>query len=188
MWIIDNPWPPFFLLVLGAMFCIWRWRQTRQPGFAIAAGSLLIAAGLVHVADYTVVTEAEVVEGKVHELVAAFQAKDLPLTLGFLAPNISPKGIPSMVKSAMNFVTIQGDIDVKDVRVEMQPESSRAITRFRANAHVIYQADQKGFQPSRWELTWQKPLNSDWQVVRVKRLDPLSDREVSVFYPLDSKR
>jgi hypothetical protein len=185
MWIVDNPWPPFFLLMAGAILCAWRWSQTGSPRLAIVAGSLLIAAALVHVADWFVITESEVVEERVHQLVTAFQKKDLKRTQSLLAPNVTPSSIPSMIRSAMNFVVFDGDIDVKDMRVEMQPDNNRAVSRFRANARVTYQGDHKDFQPSRWELTWQRPPQGEWQVIRVKRLDPLSDREVSLFYPLE---
>ena len=184
MWVTDNPWPPFFLLVISAGLMFWRWSQMQAGrGWLIGAGCLLIAAGGVHLIDSLVVTDAEIVEQNVHELVTAFQKKDLPKTKSYLAPTIQPLAVPSLISSAMTFVQIHGDIDVKDLQVEMQRGKSVAISRFRANATVSTPGYQQQHQPSRWELAWER-IGGEWKIVRVTRLDYISDREVSLLYPL----
>ena len=71
------------------------------------------------------------------------------------------------------FVSVESDIRVTDVSVQLTNEDSRAITHFRANATVSASGVGGGYHPSRWELTWQKE-GDEWKITRTKYLNVMT--------------
>jgi hypothetical protein len=177
-WFTENPWPPIFILGIAACVMLAVWSSQKRAIWLMGALTAVIAAMAVFVVERSIITEGERVEKKVLELTAAFQARDKDRLLSFFSVQAPEWRL--VAQTALDRVTIKDDLSIKDMSVRVTNENSRAVSRFRANGTVLYEGNNIGHHPSRWELTWQKEGN-DWKIVDVQRLDLIKDQKLGIF-------
>jgi ketosteroid isomerase-like protein len=176
-WFTENPWPPIVLLglVVCALLAVW---SSQKRGIwlvgVVAAAALAVAVFFI---EKSIVTEKERIEQKVLELTAAFQRKDRDRTLSFFSAQ-EPE-LRQMAESALEMVTLEKDLDIKDFDVRLFGEGTGAVSRFRANGTVSALGDSGHFW-SRWDVTWQKE-GGDWKIIAVQRLNPLKEEKMQTF-------
>ncbi|MFN0051382.1 MAG: hypothetical protein ACKV0T_04280 [Planctomycetales bacterium] len=178
MWFTENPWPPILILGIVACVCLGSWYSHRKLLLLIGALVTIIAAVATYYVERAIITDGEQVEANVRSLTAAFQRKDRTATLAFISPNSTEWR--DVVTSALEWVDVDPDLDVKDLQVTLYGENSQALSHFRANGTVKFKGFSAGFQPSRWELRWQKE-GTEWKIIDVVRLHPLKDQRMQVF-------
>ena len=166
------------ILVIAAVACLAAW-VSQKRGFWLVAGLLsLLAAGAVYFVERSIVTEAERVEQNVRALAAAFQLKDRDATLAFFS--LQATGLRVQVAQALDSVDLPNGIDIKDMRVRMSNENTRALSHFRANGTVSFRGMGSSHAASRWEVTWQKEAGQ-WKIIEVQRLNPYKDEKMDFF-------
>lgn len=183
MWGTENPWPPIFLLLCAAVLALARFAQRKERKYLLLAGGLIFSTGLALLLDEYVVTPREQVELQARELVSAFQRREASETLAFFSRQVRPAVVPAQARVAMFMVQFPHGIEVKDFSVKLTREETQAVSRFRANSFVSYMGGEANYFPTRWQFTWQLEQGA-WKIVRVQRLDPTSDSEISLFHPL----
>ena len=178
-WFTEDAWPPMlFCLVAG--------------GLALAAGltgrgEKLLWAGLALVAlcpvlwvvERQIVTEAEVVERRVHDLGAAFVANDQDTFLEFFDPR------NAMLRGQAILAIKTADVPDLSIRELVVTDAGTAAvgrsyqTLFRANG-TVHAAGMQSHFATRWKLIWQ--LRDDrWTIVAVTRMHPVRDEELELF-------
>lgn len=179
MWFTETPWPPIIILLVVCCFLVAAWQGSRRGAYLGAVVVLLGACvGFIYLEEW-IVTDSERVERHVHDLVHAFQRRDEKGTLDFFSQQ-APE-YRTMVSKAMELVAIRDDVDVKDVNILILAEGTQAISHFRANATIAIRGlMQDSYQPSRWELTWQKEAG-EWKIVGVQRLNPVTGEKMGVL-------
>lgn len=169
------------MLTCIAIVCVLQWYSSRKSTPLILGALLLLAAGACLLWDEFVETPAEKVTKYVYDLAHAFQKEDADKTLSYISPRCRSRVSIGM---AVGKVKVKDDLRISDVHVRFREANSVAITHFRANASVSAQmagfTGDFGYQPSRWELEWQKEAG-DWKVIEVKRLNPITGKEVGFF-------
>jgi len=179
-WFTENPWPPIILLIIAAAGMLAVWSSQKRAIWLAGAATAIAAAGAVFLVARAIVTEAERVEKKVHEVAEAFERKDKDGTLAFFS--VQRPELRALVDQALEWVDLPNGVDIKDMSVRLSNENTRAITRFRANGTVSYKKLGSHHAPSRWEVTWQKEAG-DWKIIAVDRLDPIKDEKRQIFDP-----
>lgn len=164
-----------------AGFGLWSTRRTWGP--LIVMFVALGLSGASFVIDALVETPSEKVASNLYDLVDAFQKQDSARTLGHFSQQPKVLPIKAMVQAALKTVQVKDDVRVSDVSVKLMAEESQAIVHFRANASVslgMAGIGDVGYQPSRWELTWQKEAG-EWKISEVQRLDPITGKPLAFF-------
>ena len=185
MWFTEDAWSPIILcLVVGVIFFI-AWSTTQRPRFLTAIPVLIVAAIVIYFAEQSIVTDRERVETTLNDLVATFVDESHSFGQPGTGATVEPKCLDffsaqnikdrTRVLAALLFVSVDEDLRVTDVSVQLTNENSRAITHFRANATVTG-GGFSGYHPSRWELTWQKEAG-EWKVTRTKFLNIMTGDE-----------
>ncbi len=182
MWFTETPWPPIIgISILGVLLFLGFLSQWRT-GFLAGACLCVALCGIVFVVEQLIVTESEVVEQRLLDLVETFQRESReiglvnalvpgpePQTLNFISPNA--REVRGMVVGALRMVDLEDDVRISDVRTTLSNNNSRAVIHFRASATVR----QFGHRPTRWELTWQREQN-EWRVIGATRLNFLTGK------------
>ena len=179
MWLIDLLWPLAALFaLLTAAFGVWALVSGRGKLLAAAAVCLLLSGG-AFVADHLIVTEAERVEARMREVVAAAVAGDVDSVLGYFSPAAAEE--QAAVRFGLSLVTIETDLRLSDWDTEVTAADTRATTHFRANGTV--RAASFGVieqhVATRWEFVWRKEAGA-WKIVEIRRLDPLSGERIDL--------
>ena len=179
MWFTETSLPP--ILIFGAVACaafaVWVNRQKTR--YLVAAVVCLGLCGATYALERVIVTEREVVEGRVHSLCDGFRQKNWD-TLGDHF-SVREQQLREAAYAAMRMVTIQGNVRVSDVRATLAAQDTRAVTHFRANAMISVEGfGQVGWRASRWNITWQKEGGS-WRIIDVKRLNPINGEPMDFF-------
>lgn len=179
MWFTENPWPPIFILGIAACALTGAWASQRRGIFLVSALAALAGCFAIYAVERSIVTEGEQIEANVRTLTSAFQKKDRATVLAFFS-----KQAPDwqdVISRAFDLVEIKDDLDVKDMSVALHGEKSQAVSRFRANATITAKSlGIASYQPSRWELHWQKEGGA-WKIVDVIRLNPFKDDPMDIF-------
>ncbi|MBC7816638.1 MAG: hypothetical protein IAG10_07100 [Planctomycetaceae bacterium] len=196
MWFTDTPWPPILILSVIGVLLFLGWLSQRKTGYLTGVALCVVLCGFVFVLEQQIVTEQERVEQRLLDFTATFQRDSLqrgvinavlggpePESFKFLMRDADD--VRRMAARALDFVDIQDDVRISDIRTHMSNKNSRATTQFRASASVTVSGYNAVRQPSRWELTWGKE-DDEWKVIRATRLnfmsgkpldDPLAMRE-----------
>lgn len=178
MWFTDNPWPPMLICGLIAAILFFVWMSRGRNLFLYGAIALLVACGVIYLAERSIVTPGEEVEARVLALCRAFQEKD-PHTVDFISPNAPELRV--LLATAMKMVDVEDDVRITDLWVTTSNNNSRAVSHFRANATVSVQpVGNVGHQPARLELTWQRE-GGEWHVVAVQRLNPINGEPLGLL-------
>lgn len=176
MWFTENPWPPIvFFCIAAAVFGV-IWLNSQRVKHLLIALGLLVSTGLIFGLELIIVTEGERIEQHVLDLTSAFQKKDLDKTLGFFSTQNEKDR--NLIKIAYGMVTIDDDLRVTDVIVEVKAENSLATSHFRANGTISVTGNSyTGHIPSRWLLSWRKEEGL-WKITNTTRLHPIQNEEM----------
>jgi hypothetical protein len=178
MRLTENPWPVALLLALCSAACAVLFRQRQQNIFRAASGLCLLLTGATFIVERAIVTDRERLEQNISLLASAFERKDSAAVLNAFSAGAGKWR--DLASDALEWVTIKGQLSIKDVSVRLYGYESRAVTHFRANGTVEFKGVDLGHQPSRWELTWQRE-HGGWKIIDVRRLNPFSDEEMQPF-------
>jgi hypothetical protein len=178
-WFTENPWPPIFILGIAASIMLVVWTSQKRALWLAGALTAVIAAIAVFVVERSIVTEGERVEKKVLELVAAFVRADREAVLSHFS--VQAPELREMALRGMELVEFPSGIDVRDMRVRMTNENSRAVARFRANGVVSVRAlSARQSMASLWDVTWQKE-GGEWKIIEVVRLHPIKEEKMPIL-------
>ena len=183
MWFTETPWPPIVAcFVLSAMLWI-AWNVNRRGIYLIGIGFLLVAAGAVYAVERQIVTEREQIEIQLLEFTTAFQQGNVSQTLDFIAADATL--LRATAIAATTAVTVEDDLRITDVQVQLEDENTRAISHFRANATIsLPMQGNLGYRTSRWELEWRK-TDADWKAVSVRRLHPITGKDLGILEAIE---
>ncbi|MCA9014244.1 MAG: hypothetical protein KDA77_02825 [Planctomycetaceae bacterium] len=174
MWITETAIPPMIVCSIIAAILFVQWYLRRQTKYLVG---VIVMAGLTlgfYVLELNIITAREQVEADLYGLTNAFQNKEVDATLNYISPRAD--GLRLLVQTALNLVTIDGDLRITDVQTELRSEDSIATTHFRANGTATF-GSYSGRHPTRWELTWQK-MGGEWKVTKARRLNPITGEEL----------
>lgn len=179
MWFTENAWPPIIILSVVAVILFGLWQSQRRSGYLAGVVIALFAAVGVYFVEGAIVTEAELIETSVQQMVAACERGDIPATVGFIAPQ--EVALQLQIAAAMALVDVENDVRVTDLDVRMVAGGTQAVSHFRANATIgIKSMGHRARHPSRWELTWQK-TGDDWKVIEIQRLNVVDGRAMDLM-------
>lgn len=174
MWVTEEAWPPMVVCGAVAVLLVIMWAQRRQAKYLLGVvGMAALAAGIWRV-EQLIVTERERVSDSIYEITSAFQKRDLTRTLSFVSDRALD--LKALVTFGYNVVTVNDDMRVTDVVVEMAGENTRAISRFRVNATVTA-GNYSQRTPSRWEARWQLEAG-EWRMISIQELDPITGEQI----------
>ena len=103
-------------------------------------------------------------------MVRAFEAGDVERMLALFSQRALCER--ALARFAVEVVTADTPLSLKDIRVSFKNEDSIAVSEFRVNGTVSIRGRSVGHQPSQWRVTWRKG-SYDWRVIRIQELDPL---------------
>jgi hypothetical protein len=177
MWFTETPWPPIVIFAVAGACCAAAWINRRQAVYLAAIAALVVAGVVTHAVEARIVTERERVEWAIHDLADAFRAKDADRMLEHISANALQWR--HVAYGAMNLVTVEDDVTITDLSIEMRNQNSRATAWFRANG-TFSVGDFRGHRPTRWEVVWQLE-GGRWRIIGVERLDPVRGEPVGIF-------
>ena len=177
MWFTENAWQPAALFAAaGSAALFYALRTGLKSAYVLAAGAIAAAAGTV-LLERLVVTEREVVEGRITELADTVVDGDVERAMGFFSPTAATEA--AQVAMALAVVDVHDDLRITDGEVRLTAADSQAVTRFRANATItVARMGYESHQPTYWELVWRREGTAadatGWKIVEVRRLDPIT--------------
>ncbi len=174
MWITEDAFAPSIIFVMIGLGLAFAAHSNQKPRLYVAAGFMAILCGLTYYIEHIVVTDREKVEDAIYKLADSFQRND---RAGMLS-NFPPVDIDlqNLANTAMDMVDIEDDYRITDMDVDVSADSTLAKSTFRVNATAsVYGVSSEA--RTRWELNWRKD-GGKWRIVEVKRLEPLSGREM----------
>lgn len=176
-WLTENPWPLMLVLIgAAAVAAIVIERRGKAVGLAF-----LVGAALVWLIDDSVVTPSELLQTDVQAMLDGFKSGNLN-SVNALISDAAPN-LRETARQGMELVQLHSGFHLKDVRVTMQPASSRAVVHLRANGRALLKASNLEQQvATRWETTWEKQ-DDGWRLTGVKRLDLVSGQEMGILDP-----
>lgn len=173
-WFTESPWPLVVILGIAACVMLAIWSGQKRGAWLVGSLAAILAAVTVVFVERSIVTEAERVEQRVLDFTRAFQQHDHDRTLSCISMQ-APK-LRQLAELALEQVTVQNDLSIKDMHVRLTNENSRAVSRFRANGTIVFGGTNYGPQPSLLEVTWQKEQN-EWKATEVRRFNPIRENE-----------
>jgi hypothetical protein len=177
MWITETAIPPMIICsIIAAVFFV-QWYLRHQTKYVIGCLVMIGATVGFYFLELNIITESERVEADLYGLISAFEKKEVDPTLLYISPRAKP--LRSLVQTALNLVTINGQLRITDVSTELKSEDSIATTHFRANGAATF-GGFSGSSPTRWELTWQK-MGGEWKVTKASRLNPITGEPLRVM-------
>ncbi|MCA9053123.1 MAG: hypothetical protein KDA75_04765 [Planctomycetaceae bacterium] len=144
---------------------------------------MLLAAAAI-AADYYVETDRERVARYVEEVVRGFEAGDADRMLEHFSEQAVCERMLAIF--AVNTVTADAPLSLKDVQVSLQNEDSIAVSIFRVNGTVSVNLRSLGHQPSQWRVTWRREAG-DWRIIRIQELDPLRSEPLNRLGQIGAK-
>lgn len=177
MWITETAIPPMIICSIIAVVLFVQWYLRQQMKYLIGCVAMVGALVGFYFLELNIITESERVEADLYGLVSAFEKKEVEPTLNYISPRALQ--LRALVLTALNLVTINGELRITDVMTELKSENSIATTHFRANGTATF-GDISGSSPTRWELTWQK-MGGEWKVTKASRLNPITGEPLRVM-------
>jgi len=176
MWFTETPWPPILICGLAAVACLIQWQQRQQMKYFGGALACIVVAVGVYFLEQQIVTEKEQVELAVVDITSAFQRRDLEATLSHVS-NQAPV-VKSVIVFGYNILSVEDDMRLTDVSVDLIAQNTRAISKFRINGTVKFNNAPSGdHMPSRWEAKWQLE-DGEWRMIEIQELDPLTGEPI----------
>ena len=181
MWISETPWPAIVACTVAASVLFIAWYARGQFALLAGAAGCVLLGGVAFVVERQLVTESERVEAALQDTVAAVKAGDQDAVLSRISANAPD--IRSWFTRALDRFEVLDEVRVKQVRIELKAQNSRAVTSFRANGPIKDKhSGSVGRGATRWEFTWQREAD-DWRIIRVTRLDLFTGEEIDRFAP-----
>jgi ketosteroid isomerase-like protein len=180
MWFTETPWPPVILLGAMGFLCGLVWGSTQRGKYLVVGLGCIAAAVVVWFVERQIVTEAEVIEQNVHDLVAAFHRNDLEATVSFFSEQAAL--LRTMVAGGVAMADIADDYRITDMDVRTMAQDSMGESWFRANVTATVPVHHVANYrlPTRWRLLWRKE-GGEWKIIEVHRYDVVADREIPLF-------
>ena len=178
-WITEDAWPLIVFCLVAGGLCLAAGLTGRGEKLLWVGLALVALCPVLWVVEWKIVTEAEVVEGRVHDLGAAFVANEEETFLEFFDPkNVFLRG---QALVAIRTVDVP-DLAIRDV--EVTDAGTAAVGRswqtlFRANG-TVHTAGMQSHFATRWKLIWQL-RDARWTIVAVTRMHPVRDEELELF-------
>lgn len=179
MWFTETPWPPIAILgLVGLAFAILA--ASKQSGkYQIAAVLCLLGCVAIWLIEREIVTEAERVEQRVLDLVAAFQRNDAEQTLSYFSSQAPD--MRRLAEVALRMVDIDPDYRITDLRVTLRSNETLAEAHFRANADAtLANFGRIGYKPTRWIVHWRKEAG-EWAIIEVIRMSVVGEKRLGVL-------
>jgi hypothetical protein len=174
-WIAEDPWPGIILLAGVAGLClILRARASHW----IVPVCLGLAGGL-YVLEQSIVTSSEQIQEGLESLRLGFVNESQEEINRWISEDS-----PELRQSAMDglkLVSVSRGFHLQNVEVQLEEGEQRAVVELRGNGIVtIRPNDMPQHASTRWKTTW--VLKSDrWQLVEVRRLNPVTGDEIGVL-------
>ncbi|WP_298869334.1 hypothetical protein [uncultured Gimesia sp.] len=177
MWVTETAIPPMIICSILAVVLFVQYYLRHQVKYIV--GCLVMIGAIVgfYFLEQSIITERERVEADLYGLIGAFEKKEVEPTLNYISRQAP--GLRALVQTALNLVTIDGELRITDVLTELRSENSVATTHFRANGAATF-GGFSGSSPTRWELTWQK-MGGEWKVTKASRLNPITGEPLRVM-------
>ena len=174
-WFTENPWPLLLILAGTAVVAL---ISGTPKGRSVAVVCLLATAGL-YVLESAVVTPGEEVEGQLQTMLDAFQNRSQDAINRCIADES-----PSLLQTAaqgLEMVTLTKDFHIKDLEVTVRDDGRTADAHLRANGTLkLNRSDMISRVFTRWQTVW-KQEGSEWKLVEVGRLDPVTGQEMGIL-------
>ncbi|QDV53375.1 hypothetical protein [Gimesia fumaroli] len=174
MWITETAVPPILICCVIATILFVQWYLRRQTKYIAGAIVMVVLMFGFYLLELNIITTREQVESDLYGLVNAFENKEVDTTMNYISPRADV--LRQLVQTALNLVTIDGELRITDVETALRSEDSVATTHFRANGAATF-GSFSGRHPTRWELTWQK-MGGEWKVIKATRLNPITGEEL----------
>ena len=174
-WIAEDPWPGIILLAGVAGLClILRARASRW----LVPVCLGLAGGL-YLLEQSIVTSSERIQEGLESLRLGFVNESQEEINRWISEDS-----PELRQSAMDglkLVSVSRGFHLQNVQVQLEEGEQRAVVELRGNGIVtIRPNDMPQHASTRWKTTW--VLKSDrWQLVEVRRLNPVTGDEIGVL-------
>ena len=179
MWFTETAWPPVLICLVAVVLLLAAWMKRQRIGYLIGIVGLAFVVGGLFLVEAQIVTDTERIEADIDGWTAAFQREDVDGTLSYISPQAA--AIRTIVLAAMELVDVHDDLRITDMQITVTNESTRAVSRFRANATVDVKGyGNQGRRPSYWEVTWQKQAG-EWKVIRVVRLNVMTGEQIGIL-------
>lgn len=170
MWPTESPWLAVLICTIPAAVLASLAMQRGSGTLGTAAGACALLAAAAIVADRLVVTDREQIEEHITGVVRAFEAGDLDRTWSFFSRQAVCER--ALVQFAIQVVTVDEPLSLKDYQVTLHNENSMAVSTFRVNGRVNIRGQPAGYHPSLWRATWRKEAG-EWRILRIQELDPI---------------
>ena len=182
MWFTENPWPPIiFLAALGVVFGMTGISRQQIKFYGIAALCFALCV-VVWVVEHQLVTQGEIIEQQIYDLVESFHQNELERTVSFFSK--SNLSLVAQVGVAIGLVDIAEDYRITDYDVTLKADNTLATTHFRVNATAeVIGRGNVGRQPTRWLVDWRLEAG-EWKITEVSRLKLMGD-VTDVIQPFD---
>jgi len=183
MWFTETPWPPIFICLAGIILLAAAWYRQRRGWQLLAILGLAAACVAIFAFERWYVTEEEspleIVEASIPKLAEAVEEDDVETVLEFIAEDNERDR--AAVKNGMASFRVRETIRITDVQVRYNDDRTAILSHFRANGDVEmkHNAAMHHRFSTRWRLTWEQ-RGENWRIVRIERLDPVTDKTMEI--------
>lgn len=175
-YLTDNPWP--LLMILGTVAIVGLLSGS-ATGRKLTIISLVLAVGVFLLEKY-LISDEEVVENEVQQMLQHFKSRDLTSITGQISA-----GSPQLAKIAgdgLELVDLSPSFDLRSVEVTIDEATQTATAMIRANGDVTLRK-HGGTQhrvPNYWRTVWVTE-NGQWKLSKAMRLNPVNGTEMGYF-------
>src|SRR5262245_40755728 len=117
MWFTETPWPPIIILLILAAILVGAWYPNRRGWPLVGVAIIVLLCVGIFFIERAIVTDREIVEASVIDMVEACKRGDIPATTDFISPQRLPLRV--LIAGAMKLVDIEDDVHVTDLDVRM---------------------------------------------------------------------
>lgn len=180
MWFTETAWPPILISLAIALLFFAAWQRNRKTALLALAIAFVALCPAIYLFELIYVTEPEVVEGRIAELVAAVEADDADKAVSYFSEDNAE--IRAALRSGMSSYRSYGPIRVRSMRVEYNKDGSAIIARFDVNGDFGMKSSRSSATkyPTRWELTWKKE-SGEWRIVKAQRVSWKNGKTIDPF-------
>ena len=184
MWPTETPWPTVLMCSVPAVACASLAISHRSWKFLLGAVLCVTIALTAVVVDWLVESDSERVTARVTDMVRAFEHQDEQAMLDAFSPRALCER--ALAAFAVQNITVEQPLSLKDIRVQLQNENSVAIATFRVNGTLQFRGQTTGHQASQWQTVWRKEAG-EWKIERLQELDPIRGDPINRLGSLGQK-
>lgn len=182
MWFTETAWPPIVMLSIVAVACGLAAMLSQRGKWLVAAGLVVVLAGVVWYVEKLIVTPAEQVEANLLAMIDAFQKNNEAETISYISPQ--SKGLVALAKLGIQVVDVEPGYRVTDIRVTTIANDTAATSHFRVNATIRMPSQGNlGHQPLRFNGKWRVEAGQ-WRLTEIEELDPIHGEPLNRFHLL----